>query len=96
MKKLIINGLLIITLIIIAIAVFWSLSQLRAVDETEQSMQENTAEQTEQLTEQKEVVQQTQVKVNVGNTTKNATNTSKTTLKPATTDEDVNEFFNEI
>ncbi|MFA6888166.1 MAG: hypothetical protein WC254_01595 [Candidatus Woesearchaeota archaeon] len=91
MKKLIINGLLVIVIILIIGAIIWGFSRLRAVDEKEQQIQENIEEQSENLAEQKTVVEQTQVKVNIGNTT-NTTNTSK----PTTTDQDVNEFWNDI
>ncbi len=88
MKKLIINGLLLIVVIFLICALVFGLSCLRAVDEKEQ--------QPEQITEQKIVVEETQVKVNLESTAKTNTTSTQTTSKPATTDEDVNDFWNDI
>ena len=108
MKKLLINGMLILVFIILIIAVIMALSRLRAVDETESNVNEMMQTQDQALAEEKEIVEQTAVKVNVGNTTSTmATNASKTTAtenKNTTTaakttssnDTDVNEFLNSL
>ena len=96
-KKLLINGLLVLVFVALFIALVLALSRLRAVDETEASVDEVTAGQEAALTEEIAIVEQTAVKVNVGNSTNTSktitskTNTSKTT---AHADEDVDAFLN--
>lgn len=95
MKKLIINGLLLIAIIFVICALVWGFSRLRAVDEKEQQLQENRG-QHEQNTTQKTDSEITQVKVNGESTTTKNTKDTQTTSKPATTDEDVNDFWSDI
>ena len=64
MKKLIINAVFVVAVIVIIIAIIWGFSKLRAVETTELDVQET---QEEQAIEQKQIVEETQVKVSINN-----------------------------
>lgn len=105
MKKLIINGLLILVFVVLIIAVILGLSKLRAVDETEEQIADLIATQDSAIAEEKVIQEETAVKVTVSNENTNSTSTSKTTSsssskktaqKTTTTDSDVDDFLNSL
>ena len=101
MKKLIINGLLILVFVILIIAVVMGLSKLRAVDETEEQTADMIAGQESAVAEEKAIQEETAVKVTVSNATN--TNSSKTSSsyktsssEKKTSDSDVDDFLNSL
>ncbi|MBI5072559.1 hypothetical protein HZA99_01955 [Candidatus Woesearchaeota archaeon] len=86
MRKLLINGLLALVFVIIIIALFSALMNLRATDETDAGVDSLDQKQQSALSQEKAVVEQTAVTVSVSNGTTNATkNATKTNTTAKTT-----------
>ncbi len=105
MKKLLINGLLILVFISLIVAVVMGLSKLRAVDTSDAEVDSLLEGQEQAVADEKAVQEQTAVKVSVSNTSTNKTNTSKTTTTSktgssktdsSTANEDIDDFLNEL
>ncbi len=107
MKKLLINGLLILVFISLIVAVVMGLSKLRAVDTSDAEVDSLLEGQEQAVADEKAVQEQTAVKVSVTNTSANKTNTPKsttTTSKTSTTSSktdssangDIDDFLNEL
>ncbi len=84
MKKLIINGLLILVFVALIVAVVMGLSKLRAVDTSDAEVDSLLEGQEQAVADEKAVQEQSAVKVSVSNTSNN-TNTSKSTSTTKTT-----------
>ncbi len=87
MKKLIINGLLILVFVVLIIAVILGLSKLRAVDETEEQIADLIATQDSAIAEEKVIQEETAVKVTVSNASEKKTTSS---------DSDVDDFLSSL
>ncbi len=85
MKKLLINGLLALVFVIILVALFSALMNLRATDETDAAVDSLDQEQQSALTQEKVVVEQTSVTVSVSNGTTNGTKNATKTTNTSTT-----------
>src|SRR3989338_4696215 len=85
MRKLIINGLLILVFIVLIVAVVMGLSKLRAVDTSDAEVDSLLEGQEQAVADEKAVQEQAAVKVSVSNTSTNNTNTSKSTSTTKTT-----------
>ena len=109
MRKLLINGLLILVFIALIVAVVMGLSKLRAVDTSDAEVDSLLEGQEQAVADEKAVQEQTAVKVSVSNTSTNKTNTSKTTTTTSktstsssktdssnTADDDIDDFLNEL
>lgn len=100
MKKLLINGLLILVFIALLVAVIMGLSKLRAVDTSDAEVDDLIEGQEQAVADEKAVQEQTAVKVSVSNTTANKTNTSKTTTSNSKSTSsktaDIDDFLNEL
>ena len=107
MKKLIINGLLILVFVVLITAVIMGLSKLRAVDETEEQTADMIASQESAIAEEKAIQEETAVKVTVLNATNTSSSdssktssktssTSSTSEKTTTSDSDVDDFLNSL
>lgn len=106
MKKLLINGLLILVFITLIVALILGLSKLRAVDTSDAEVDSLLDEQEQAIANEKAVQEQTAVKVSVTATSANKTNTSKSTTTSSSSkttsktdssaDEDIDDFLNEL
>ena len=109
MRKLLINGLLILVFIALIVAVVLGLSKLRAVDTSDAEVDSLLDGQEQAIADEKAVQDQVAVKVSVSNTSANKTNTSKTTTTTSktstsssktdssnTADDDIDDFLNEL
>lgn len=104
MKKLLINGLLILVFIALIVAVVMGLSKLRAVDASDAEVDSLLEGQEQAVADEKAVQEQTAVKVSVTNTSKTNTSKSTTTSSSSTTtsqtdssaDGDIDDFLNEL
>ena len=85
MRKLLINGLLILVFIALIVAVVMGLSKLRAVDTSDAEVDSLLEGQEQAVADEKAVQEQSAVKVSVSNTSTNNTNTSKSTSTTKTT-----------
>lgn len=90
MRKLVINGLLVLVFVLLVIALFSSLFRLRATDATEEKIDSLEEKQQAMLIEEKQIAEETTVKVSVSNAT---TNTSS---KTSSSDEDIDDFLSEL
>lgn len=99
MKKLVINGLIILVCAVIAFAVIFNIYRLFSVSMIDEEVAASL-ETEEPLAEEKIIVEETAVKVSVSNATKTTTSTSKATPSKNTTtntsDEDVSEFLSSL
>ncbi len=104
MKKLLINGLLLLVFIALIVAVVMGLSKLRAVDTSDAEVDALLEGQEQAVVDEKAVQEQAAVKVSVSNTSANKTNTSKSTTTTKTTTSktsssangDIDDFLNEF
>lgn len=105
MKKLLINGLLILVFIALIVAVVMGLSKLRVVDTSDAEVDSLLEGQEQAVADEKAVQEQTAVKVSVTNTSANKTNTSKSTTSSSSkttsktdssADGDIDDFLSEI
>lgn len=102
MKKLLINGLLILVFIVLIVALVMGLSKLRVVDTSDAEVDSLLEGQEQAVAEEKAVQEQAAVKVSVSNTSANKTNTSSTTTKTSSskTDSsangDIDDFLSEL
>lgn len=105
MKKLLINGLLILVFIALIVAVVMGLSKLRVVDTSDAEVDSLLEGQEQAVADEKAVQEQAAVKVSVTNTSANKTNTSKSTTSSSSkttsktdssADGDIDDFLSEI
>ena len=86
MKKLLINGLLILIFIILIIAIVMGFSKLRAVDSSDAEVDSLLDGQEKAVADEKAVQEQTAVKVSVSNTSKTS----------SSSDADIDDFLSEL